>query len=1147
MTTDRTAAPDRHTATGHRLDTTGKARDMLDAHHIAQRWDQWCELPDEDPEADGILAELVGHADAWATMPPGDDRDIVAYCVGLALVETGGDDNLRAAVAPLASVVWLPEADPESLVPAAMRLVYAIVVTGEPTGGPDLRATVHRAADLVTPADRWQVWLTATTMCQQQHSVDARRELRDAALEFSTTGLAESPPDEDVQIELQFRRLTTALSAADHAERVLARPAILTEAYQLWRTTAPGPARDQLAAVLAMAAHVVADSGWRPIPPPVLRDLHDAGERAPGLPPSVRLYLTGTRGLLEAMGTIPAGPSPYAAPQDLRRALTETDATASHEAAAEAAGAETAGSDTARVDAAGTEGAETDAADAAGALDASTASMAALGEQAIPALLMAKAHQTGDLGAVESALGTLATGGADPGVRRLAELLRSVDPDVADARHVHALIDAIDTLATSTDDPRTRELFGMALPAVTALRTGDVPAPASGGSGPLPPPLRLMTQLMPAVAAQRDSETDERTLRRLIADTGQVAAAPAAGTQIHGYAAELLAELWRALADATHRRDDLDQAVQAARTAAEAAGGPANIHWRAATRRLAALLRTRDGGRGADRRQARELHLASLRGDAWQVMLQSGSAHAVRAAGSAAAAATRTAALCVRDRAFDDAVRALDAGRGLVVYAATAGRSVPDQLRAAGRADLADEWQAAGGPAAGLAAGGPATETATAVGGDVPAGDGNGSGDDGLSLDDLRHRVLDVLSAPADTRQRLLDPPRPAEIQATLDHADLDAIAYLLPGAPTTGGVILLVGVGRQTEVVRCPGLIEHPLIAAYRQAAHHRQRPDRAADAIRQWRTALGALCDWAGPAGMRPLVQHLAGWDLGRPARVALAPMGPLGVVPWHAARDPATGRYAVQDLQVSYLPSARLLASVTHPDGADPATSATSADPATGPTGEVLIVGDPDGSLSAAADEAALIRATFYPYGRHLAADATTERLRRWLTADTGRSVLHLSCHGFAHTDQPWRSRVVLADGQELTAGDLLDIGRRQRQLVDLVLLAACETGVPGDDHDEVFSLATAFLAAGARSVIATMWRVPDRPTAMLTFMVHHFLREEGLTPAAALRAAQLWMLDPHRLPPATMPAPLRDRVGSATLDDPASWASFTHAGR
>ena len=87
--------------------------------------------------------------------------------------------------------------------------------------------------------------------------------------------------------------------------------------------------------------------------------------------------------------------------------------------------------------------------------------------------------------------------------------------------------------------------------------------------------------------------------------------------------------------------------------------------------------------------------------------------------------------------------------------------------------------------------------------------------------------------------------------------------------------------------------------------------------------------------------------------------------------------------------------------------------------------------------------------------------------------------------------------------------------KRRNADLVTLSACETGLstvaPGD---ELIGLARGFFAAGAPSLLISLWTVDDDATAslMVTFYEH---LQRTRSCATALRAAQLQLLQekPH----------------------------------
>ncbi len=138
-----------------------------------------------------------------------------------------------------------------------------------------------------------------------------------------------------------------------------------------------------------------------------------------------------------------------------------------------------------------------------------------------------------------------------------------------------------------------------------------------------------------------------------------------------------------------------------------------------------------------------------------------------------------------------------------------------------------------------------------------------------------------------------------------------------------------------------------------------------------------------------------------------------------------------------------------------------------------------------------------------------DATRENLRK-LDLQQYR-ILHVATHGLLNAKQPELSGLVLSlvDRNKQPVSGFVGLSDiyNLRAPVDLVVLSACHTALGKDMRGEgLIGLTRGFMYAGASSVVASLWKVDDEATAELMKRFYTNMLQDGMPPAAALRAAQ-----------------------------------------
>ncbi len=160
-------------------------------------------------------------------------------------------------------------------------------------------------------------------------------------------------------------------------------------------------------------------------------------------------------------------------------------------------------------------------------------------------------------------------------------------------------------------------------------------------------------------------------------------------------------------------------------------------------------------------------------------------------------------------------------------------------------------------------------------------------------------------------------------------------------------------------------------------------------------------------------------------------------------------------------------------------------------------------------------------------YLGSDATEEKAK-----SIGKDVplIHYACHAYVNERFPLDSALVFTipekpkEGQDNGLLQAWEIFEKVRIDADLVTLSACESGLGKEMGGEgLIGLTRAFHYAGARSVLASLWKVEDKSTAALMKRFYAYLKA-GKSKDEALSLAQI------------------DLIRSADFSQPGDWAAF-----
>jgi CHAT domain-containing protein/Tfp pilus assembly protein PilF len=276
----------------------------------------------------------------------------------------------------------------------------------------------------------------------------------------------------------------------------------------------------------------------------------------------------------------------------------------------------------------------------------------------------------------------------------------------------------------------------------------------------------------------------------------------------------------------------------------------------------------------------------------------------------------------------------------------------------------------------------------------------------------------------------------------------------------------------------------------------------------------------------------------QIARGRRLLVVPDGALHALPFAAlVRDRADASrdapaYLVEWRPLHQVPSLTVYAQLRAHDAVDLRSV------------DVIAVGDPRYTVTSGSSGAILsalpgsrrevesIRGVYGARTRTLLErDATEAQVRGYLEK---AGIVHIAAHGLINERFPLDSALAFSTPEAADSGDngmlqAWEIIDQLRLWARVVVLSACDTAGTGDGTGEgLLGLSRAFQIAGAPSVVASLWRVPDEMTPALMRNFHRHVRDGASLSDALARAQRVMLRDP-------------------STAHPYNWASFVLNGR
>jgi len=276
----------------------------------------------------------------------------------------------------------------------------------------------------------------------------------------------------------------------------------------------------------------------------------------------------------------------------------------------------------------------------------------------------------------------------------------------------------------------------------------------------------------------------------------------------------------------------------------------------------------------------------------------------------------------------------------------------------------------------------------------------------------------------------------------------------------------------------------------------------------------------------------------DIRDKTSLIISPDGLLGLIPFEAFYDKQEQKYLIEKLNIRYIPSGKELVKLYQNRNK--------------PSDDIVVFANPSFGLNIASNSQirrgtidALKRTNsfFVPLSGSWAEAKNIKKLFREdsemymkdnaneenLFKIQAPKILHLSTHGFFIKDKDilnpmLKSGIALSGanyaiktqtGNGIVTG--FELSGINLNGTELVVLSACETGVGEVEEAEgVASLSKAFMKAGAKHIVMSLWSVDDKATATLMENFYQNIKD-GKSYSVALREAKLSMIKSRKSHP------------------------------